>query len=142
VADTRQTLTLRNDRAEITRLAEFVDAFCEPLAPTPKDILAVQLALEEIVTNVIDYGYTDGQPHTFTVELAAAGRRVTAVVTDDARAYDPLARAEVDITLSLEDRPIGGLGIHLAKKLMDSVHYERRDGRNILTLVRLFGSVR
>ena len=135
----RQTLTLRNDLAEIHRLAAFVDAFCAPLAPTPKDVLSLHLALEEAVTNVIGHGYADGQPHTFTVELAAADRRVTAVVTDDAPAYDPLARAEVDITLPVEQRPIGGLGVHLVKKLMDSARYERRDGRNILTLVRTLG---
>jgi len=69
-----------------------------------------------------------------------ADRRVTATVTDDAPAYDPLARAEVDITLPLEERPIGGLGVHLEKKLMDSARYERRDGRNILTFVRTIGA--
>ena len=135
----RQTITLRNDPAEIPRLAEFVDAFCAPLGPTPKDVFALQLTLEEAVTNVIDHGYADGQPHTFTVELAAADRRVTAIVTDDAPTYDPLTRAEVDITLPLEDRPIGGLGVHLVKKLTDSARYERRDGRNILTFVRTLG---
>jgi anti-sigma regulatory factor (Ser/Thr protein kinase) len=135
----RQTITLRNDLAEIPRLAGFVDAFCAPLVPTPADVLALQLALEEAVTNVINHGYADGQPHTFTVELAADDRRVTVVVTDDAPTYDPLARAEVDITLPLEDRPIGGLGVHLVKKLLDSARYERRDGRNILTLVRTLG---
>ena len=135
----RQTITLRNDLAEIPRLAEFVDGFCAPLAPTPKDVLALQLALEEAVTNVINHGYADGQPHTFTVELAAADRRATVIVTDDAPAYDPLARAEVDTTLPLEDRRIGGLGVHLVKKLMDSARYERRDGRNLLTLVRTLG---
>jgi serine/threonine-protein kinase RsbW len=135
----RQTITLRNDLAEIPRLATFVEAFCAPLAPTPKDVPALQLALEEAVTNVINHGYADSQPHTFTVELAAADRRVTVIVTDDAPAYDPLARAEVDITLPLEDRPIGGLGVHLVKKLMDSARYERRDGHNILTFVRTLG---
>lgn len=135
----RQTLTLRNDPAEIPRLAAFVDAFCAPLTPTPKDVLALQLSLEEAVTNVINHGYADGQPHTFTVELAADDRRVTVVVADDAPAYDPLARAEVDITLPLGQRPIGGLGVHLVKKLMDSARYERRDGRNLLTLVRTLG---
>lgn len=136
----RQTLTLTNDLAEIPRLAAFVDAFCAPLAPTPRDVLSLHLALEEAVTNVINHGYADGQPHTFAVDLAADGRRVTAVVSDDAPAYDPLARAEVDITLPLDQRPVGGLGVHLLKKLMDSARYERRDGRNILTLVRTLGA--
>ncbi len=134
-----QTITLRNDIAEIPRLAEQFDAFCAPLVPTPEDVLALQLALEEAVTNVINHGYSDGQPHTFTVELAAADRRVTVIVTDEAPAYDPLARAEVDVALPLENRQVGGLGVHLVKKLMDSARYERRDGRNILTLVRTLG---
>lgn len=135
----RQTITLRNDLGEIPRLAEFCHSFCAPLAPTAKDLHALQLALEEAVINVINHGYSDGKPHTFTVEFAAAGRLVTVIVTDDAPAYDPLARAEVDTSLSLEERPIGGLGVHLVKKLMDSARYERRDDRNILTLVRTLG---
>ena len=130
------TLTLRNDLAEISRLAAELEAFCEPLNPTPKAAMALQLALEETVTNVINHGYQDGQPHTFTVALSAADSRITAVITDDAPAYDPLARPEVDTSLPLEERPIGGLGVHLVKKLMDRAHYERRDGHNILTLER------
>jgi anti-sigma regulatory factor (Ser/Thr protein kinase) len=141
VSNLRQTITLRNDLAEIPRLAEFVEAFCAPLEPAPKDVPALQLALEEAVTNVINHGYADGKLHTFAVDLAAADRRVTVTVTDDAPAYDPLARAEVDITLPIESRPIGGLGVHLVKKLMDSASYERRDGRNILTFVRTLGPV-
>ncbi len=140
MSDQRQILTLNNDLAELTRLADFVEAFTAPFDPTPKDLMALQLALEESVTNVINHGYRDDQPHTFTVELACSDRRVTAILTDDAPAYDPLARPEVDTSTPLEDRAIGGLGVHLVKKLMDSAHYERRDGRNILTLVRAFGS--
>jgi anti-sigma regulatory factor (Ser/Thr protein kinase) len=118
---------------------EAVEAFCAPLSASPKDVPTLQLALEEAVTNVINHGYSDGKPHAFTVELTASDRRVTVIVTDDAPAYDPLARAEVDITLPLDQRPIGGLGVHLVKKLMDSARYERRDGRNILTFVRSLG---
>jgi anti-sigma regulatory factor (Ser/Thr protein kinase) len=139
VAIHRQTITLRNELAEFSRLVKSFDAFCAPLVPTPKDVNALHLALEEAVINVINHGYADGQSHTFTVELAADDRRVTVIVTDDAPAYNPLARAEVDVTLALEDRPIGGLGVHLVKKLMDSAHYERRDNHNILTLVRTLG---
>jgi anti-sigma regulatory factor (Ser/Thr protein kinase) len=131
----RATITLRNDRAEIPRLAAFIDGFCQPLRPAPEDLMSFHLALEEAVTNVIHHGYVDGQAHEFTVSLAAApGGLVTAVVSDDAPAFDPVARPPVDTSLPLEERPIGGLGVHLIKNLMDSVRYERRDGRNLLTL--------
>jgi anti-sigma regulatory factor (Ser/Thr protein kinase) len=137
--DRTATLTLTNDLAEVARLAAFVDAFCAPLAPAERDLMALHLVLEEVVTNVVRHGYRDGAAHTFTVALAVApDRRVTAVVTDDAPAYDPLARPEVDVTQPLEEREIGGLGVHLVKKLMDSAHYERRDGHNVLTLARTF----
>jgi serine/threonine-protein kinase RsbW len=130
-----KVLTLGNNLEEITRVAEFVDAYCQPLGAAQKDLLALHLALEEAVTNVINHGYQDGRPHQFTVALSATPEgRVTAVVTDDAVAYDPLARPPVDTTLPLEERKIGGLGVHLVKNLMDAVRYERRDGRNILTM--------
>lgn len=133
-----QTLRLRNDLAEIERLAQFVAAFCAPLQPTAQDESALQLALEEVVTNVINHGYTDGAEHHFTVELRAAAGGVAAVVTDDAPAFDPLARAPVDLEQPLEERAVGGLGVHLVRKLMDAVRYERREGRNVLTLERAF----
>lgn len=129
-------LTLANDLAEIPRLAEAVESFCEPFEPSMKDILSIQLALEELVTNVINHGYADGHPHDFTVTLSGEPGCIRAVITDDAPAYDPLARPEVDTSLPLEERAIGGLGVHLVKKLMDVSHYERRDGKNILTIER------
>jgi anti-sigma regulatory factor (Ser/Thr protein kinase) len=134
----RKTITLHNDLAELARLAEFVDAFCGPLHATEKDSMAFHLSLEEAVTNVINHGYKDGQPHTFTVGLSVStDDRVTATITDDAVAYDPLARPPVDTSAPIEEREIGGLGVHLVKKLMDTCHYERRDGKNILTLERV-----
>jgi anti-sigma regulatory factor (Ser/Thr protein kinase) len=133
-----QLLPLTSSLDEIPRLADAVEAFCEPLAPGPRDLHALQLALEEAVTNVITHGYGDQPGHAFTLELRREERRVTAVLSDDAPAYDPLARAEVDIHAPLAERAIGGLGVHLVKKLMDSAGYERRDERNVLTLVRTF----
>ncbi|EIP99402.1 anti-sigma regulatory factor (Ser/Thr protein kinase) [Opitutaceae bacterium TAV1] len=133
----QQVLTLRNDLAELPRLAAFIDAFCAPLRPGDQDTLALQLALEETVTNVINHGYRDGLPHTFNVTLSADdSRRITVMVDDDAPAFDPLARPPVDTGAPLEARPVGGLGIHLVRKLVDRARYERRDGRNILTLER------
>ena len=138
-ASASQLLILTNDLAEITRLAEAVEAFCEPFAPSMKDLLAIQLALEETVTNVINHGYKEYPPGSrrFTVELAAPSPdRIRATVTDDAPAYDPMARPEVDVSLPIEERPIGGLGVHLVKKLMHHASYERRDGKNVLALER------
>lgn len=133
-------LTLRNDLAEIPRVADAVEAFCEPLEAPMKDLMAVQLALEETITNVINHGYRDGAAHTFTVELSSpVPDRIRMVVTDDAPAYDPLARPEVNLDLPIEDRPIGGLGVHLVKKLMQHARYERRANKNILTLERILG---
>lgn len=134
-----QRVELRNDLAEIERLAQFITEFCAPLQPSAQDESALQLALEEVVTNVINHGYAGSGEHRFTVELRAAGPdRVSAVVTDDAPAFDPLAQGPVDVAQPLEDRAIGGLGVHLVRKLMDAARYERRDGRNILTLERTF----
>ena len=134
-----QTLTVTNDLAELPRLADELERYCEPLEPTMKDMLALQLALEETVTNVIHHGYRDldAGAHSFVVEFSApAPDRVRLVVIDDAPAYDPLARPEVDLDLPLEERPIGGLGVHLVKNLMQHTAYERRDGRNVLTMER------
>jgi serine/threonine-protein kinase RsbW len=139
------TLTLANDLAEISRAAAAFEAWAEPFDLPMPDLMALQLALEETITNVINHGYRDvpaGTRH-FTVEFSALAPAdgspsiVRLVVTDDAPAYDPLARAEVDTSIPLEDRPIGGLGVHLVKKLMTHAAYERRDDRNVLILQRV-----
>ncbi len=133
-------LSLTNKRAELRRLAAWVDEFATTLDLREPMRGELQVALEEVASNVIKHGFRDGATHTFTVALSADADCVTAVVTDDAPAFDPLARAEVDIALPLEARPIGGLGIHLVRHLMDDVAYERRGARNVLTLRRRRGS--
>ena len=138
-APASQLITLTNDLVEIPRLAEAVELFVEPFSPSMKDMLAIQLALEEAVTNIIDHGYKAHAPGTrsFTVALSAPeAARIRMVVTDDAPAYDPLARPAVNLDLPIEERPIGGLGVHLVKNLMQHAHYERRGNQNVLTLER------
>lgn len=131
-------LTLSNELAEIPRLAAAVDEFCDPLLLAEEDRWAIHLALEEVVTNIITHGYVDGAAHRFTVELAAvAPERVRLTITDDAPAYNPLARSEVNIHLTLDERPVGGLGVHLVKNVMDHTAYARRDEQNILVLERI-----
>ncbi len=136
-------LTLVNDLAEISRAAAAFETWAEALELPMADLMALQLALEETITNIIHHGHRDQPPGTrsFTVEFSApAPGRIRLTLTDDAPAYDPLARAEVDVSAPLEDRPIGGLGVHLVKKLMTHAAYERRGPHNILTLERILGT--
>jgi anti-sigma regulatory factor (Ser/Thr protein kinase) len=131
----KQTLQLLNDRREVAGLAQWVDRFAHDHGFPDRVRGNLQVALEEVALNVINHGYGEGgEARHFTVSLEIEGDFVAAVITDAAAAYDPLGRAEVDITLPLEQRPIGGLGIHLVKNLMDAVNYRRSEGRNVLTL--------
>ena len=134
------TLTIAADLVELTRVMQFIDDFCTRISASTADTSALHLALEEIVTNVITHGYHDDPSCSLTVQLEAlpAGR-IRAVVIDDAPAYNPLARPEVNTDLPLEARPVGGLGVHLVKRLMDVCQYEHRDGRNVFLIERKLG---
>jgi serine/threonine-protein kinase RsbW len=130
----RTVLKLKNDLAEITRLSEELEAFCEANGVSMDTVMALNLALEEAVTNVIDYGYGHEGEHEFEVELIVADGNVQATISDDATEYNPLAREDPDVNAPLEERRIGGLGVLLVKKLMDTVTYARTDGKNVLTM--------
>ena len=129
-------IELKTEPAELTRLAEAIDQFCRSGSVPDADRFALQVALEETVMNIINHGFKRETGRAIRVTLAADDRAVTVVSKDDAPAYDPLARPEVDTSLPIEERPVGGLGVHLIKKLMQEARYERRNGMNILTLVR------
>jgi len=113
---------------------EFADAFLEAHA-VPSGIGAnVRLALEELLTNTITYGSLPDIEVTITVDLAIADRTITIDVIDDGRAFDPLSRPSADLDGDLDDRPVGGLGIHLVREVMDECRYAREEGRNHLHL--------
>lgn len=127
---------MRNDLPEIGRLADAVDEFCARNGLDPAVAHAFNLSLDELLTNTISYGYDDDGPHAIEVRLVLAGGRMSATLRDDGRAFDPTAAGEPDIDAELEDRPIGGLGIHIVRTLMDAIVYERIGGHNQLTLTR------
>jgi anti-sigma regulatory factor (Ser/Thr protein kinase) len=128
------SVTLFNDRAEVERLSRLVEAFGEAEGLPPDAIFSVNLALDEVVTNIIRYAYDDGERHSIVVRLAFEDGVLSAQVEDDGRAFNPLEMPPPDINASIEDRPIGGLGIHLVRSVMNSVEYRRDDGRNILVM--------
>ena len=131
------SVTLVNDLSEIERLSGLVEAFGEAEGLPPDSIFKVNLALDEVVTNIIRYAHDDGRQHPISVRLAVEQDALTAEVEDDGRAFNPLDVPVPDIGASIEDRPIGGLGIHLVRSVMSSVEYRREDGRNVLTMKKL-----
>lgn len=94
----------------------------------------VCFAAEEIITNTIKYGYADARPHQISVALSLMPEETVLVIEDDARAFDPRTAAAPDLTLPAEQRPIGGLGLHLVRSLSSRMDYRRQDGRNILEI--------
>ncbi|MBQ3669032.1 MAG: ATP-binding protein [Clostridia bacterium] len=114
---------------------DFVNECLEGMDCSPKALMQVELAVEEIFMNIASYAY---KPNTgravVRVETADAPPSVTITFIDRGVPYDPLAKRDPDTTLSADEREIGGLGIFMVKKTMDDMTYEYKDGQNILTI--------
>lgn len=134
-------IELSNSLDELPRLAEELEQFGESAGLSVKDVMQLNLVLEELVTNTISYGYEGASgPRSIVVELNRDESGLRVVVEDDAREYDPFQRAEPDLGLPLEQKPVGGLGVHLVREIMDECRYERVDGHNRLILNKVVGS--
>jgi sigma-B regulation protein RsbU (phosphoserine phosphatase) len=129
-----RSLTLPNDVQATPQLAAFVDEVCQELNFDASQTMQMNLAVEEAVVNVMNYAYPKGTEGDVTIDAIANNERLKFVITDSGIPFDPTAQGEADTTLSVEERPIGGLGIHLVRHYMDSINYERTDGHNVLTL--------
>jgi len=130
-------LTLKNDISELSRIAEDIEAHGESRSWPIKWIMNLNLSLDELVTNIISYGYEDSGEHEIRITLTERDGSLTVVVEDDGIAFDPFTQApEPDIDASVEERRIGGLGVYFVKTLMDEVSYERLGKRNLITLIQ------
>ncbi len=127
-------ISFKNQLTEIERLGQVVEGFAESHGLPPKLTFELNVALEEILTNVISYGYNDAAEHDILLRLAYANETVTAEVEDGGQPFNPLAAPPPDTNAPLEERRVGGLGIHLVRKLMDSVDYRREEEKNRLTM--------
>lgn len=135
----RQQVLLRNDLSEISRLTEIIEAFGEEEGIGPKDVFAITLALDELITNVISYAYEDEAPHEIQVTLERKGDEIAIEIEDDGRSFDPTKAPEPEVDVPVEHRRIGGLGIHFVKKMMARFDYERNGDRNIVRLRKKLG---
>jgi serine/threonine-protein kinase RsbW len=133
-------LVLAPDIAEIPRLLDWVETCCGDTGVGSDNVFKLSLALEEAVANAIHHAFAGiPEPHRIAVELTIGADRVTALVSDNGRPFDPSAAPEPEVDLPLEQRDPGGLGIHLIRRMMDRVDYRRHDGENRLRLEKLRG---
>ena len=119
---------------------DFIHAQIKPFSCQSQTLFQIDLAVEEIFVNISHYAYSPDkgmvQIECSAEKTADASAKLTVSFTDRGKAFNPLAKPDPDITLSVEEREIGGLGIFLTKKYMDTVLYERKDNQNILTFTK------
>jgi serine/threonine-protein kinase RsbW len=130
----RLSIQLANQLSEIGRLADIVERFGADSGLPEETVFQINLALDEIVANVIRHAHGDNGHHEIVVRLEAHHDGVVAEVEDDGVAFNPLEAPPPDVDVPVEQRRIGGLGIHIVRTMMDSVQYRREGERNLLVV--------
>jgi anti-sigma regulatory factor (Ser/Thr protein kinase) len=125
---------LRNHLSELTTLGEKLESVGSTLGLPRRCLFEINLALDELFTNIISYGFLDQSEHVIRVSISADCDVLTVVIEDDGIAFNPIDRIPPELPCSLDECKVGGLGIHLVKNLMDEVAYQRRANTNVLTL--------
>lgn len=128
-------LKIPGTQEHLPQVFDFVAEVLDKIRVTDPPAYAITLAVDEVVTNVVAHAYQESQGIVH-IACAREGNIVTIVVTDEGRPFDPTKMPPPDIGTDLDHRAVGGLGIFLAKKAMNSITYERKDGRNVLTMVK------
>jgi sigma-B regulation protein RsbU (phosphoserine phosphatase) len=114
------------------KFEEFASAFDVPESV----ILKFKIIFDELLNNIISYAYSDDDVHDIEINMERVGHRLTVTVIDDGVPFNPLSESKPNTDLSLQDREVGGLGIHLVRNLVDDASYQRRIGKNVMTLVQ------
>ncbi|MGA2985408.1 MAG: ATP-binding protein [Terriglobia bacterium] len=133
------TLILKNDVAELERVISFVSALCVRNSLPPETEYDLNLALDEIITNVAKHAFPDGREHHFTLQIAVSDEEFLARIEDDGIAFNPTEHPTPDLDAPLETRKEGGLGIFLVRQIMTSIEYQRAAGKNLVTLRKKLG---
>jgi anti-sigma regulatory factor (Ser/Thr protein kinase) len=131
-----KTLHIKNDIGQLSLLNRFLEESMREYGLDSAVFMNLKLAVEETVVNIISYAYPGKKKERITIRLKHDTGRLTVVITDTGIAFDPTNSKKPDISLPLEERPIGGLGTFLVRQMMTDVSYTRSDNKNILTMIK------
>ena len=129
--------SILNKVRDLSRMPELVAQLAQEAGLSDDDVFGLNVALDEMLSNTIKYGYTDDAIHEIHIRLSVNGQVLVAEIEDDAQPFDPCAAAPVDVDAPMEERKVGGLGIHIVRRLMTEVGYARVNGRNRLVMKML-----
>ncbi len=130
------SLELKNDLAELEHLCRTCEEIGRSINISDRTIFEMNLALDELFTNIISYGFDDHQEHTIKIGIKIEGDQMQMRIEDDGVPFNPLESKTPDFQCGVEECKIGGLGIHLIRKLMDDIQYQRIADKNVLVLRR------
>lgn len=125
---------LTNDLSELDRLCQCCEEVGDSIGMTKKAVFEMNLSLEELFTNIISYGFTDGKEHLIKIRLVVENDIMSMRIEDDGIPFNPMDAEEPNLDCAIENCKIGGLGIHLIKKMMDEIQYKRDGDLNVLML--------
>ncbi|MCX6969734.1 MAG: ATP-binding protein [Verrucomicrobia bacterium] len=127
-------LTLKNDLSEIPPAADEVERHLAGQGVPAEILYVARLVIEELVSNIIKYGYDDNGPHEIRINACIQDGTLSLEVSDDGHPFNPLDAPDPPLHLPAHERPIGGLGLHFIRSMTDSLDYKRHEGRNIVTV--------
>ena len=127
-------LTFKNEEQELARVAEFMEGVCDELELDMHIAMKLQVAMEEMVTNVIFYAYPQGTTADITLTAESDDKELTFILSDSGKPFDPTAKEDADIDVNPMDRDQGGMGILIVKNIMNEVSYKRLGDINQLTM--------
>lgn len=129
-------ISITNAPSEMVRVSALTDRFAAAHQLSADVLADLHVALDEVLTNIIKYGYADERMHEISIRLRVEDGLLVAEIEDDGRSFDPLTVPEPDVNAPLRERRVGGVGIHFVRKLMHEVSYRRISGRNRLVFSR------
>ena len=134
MAGKNYSFDLKNKLSELDKLCQHLEKFGQSMGLSQRFIFEINLALDELFTNIISYGFSDDDEHDIKVSIIPQGEKIIISIEDDGVPFNPADAETPDLECTIENCKIGGLGIHIIKKLMDEVCYQRCDNKNILTM--------